>query len=57
MNLATIIWNGMQYYRGNRVFIPQDCGDGYHRHAWLIAGFGYEGSQPFYYIKNSWGQG
>lgn len=47
----------LQYFKGGQVYRPSkaDCAASIGGHAWLIAGLDYEGNNPYYIIKNSWG--
>ncbi|VDN37358.1 unnamed protein product [Gongylonema pulchrum] len=49
--------HALQYYKGGQVYRPTqaECASNVGGHAWLIAGLDYEGENPYYIIKNSFG--
>ncbi|VDN23824.1 unnamed protein product [Gongylonema pulchrum] len=55
--VAVLVTHAMQYFKGGLVYRPTqaECASNVGGHAWLIAGLDYEGNNPYYIIKNSWG--
>ncbi|XP_050551730.1 uncharacterized protein LOC118273344 [Spodoptera frugiperda] len=45
---------GLQTYTGG-IFHDEDCDKGYINHGVLLVGYGVEKDQPFWIVKNSWG--
>lgn len=52
-----MITHALQYFKGGQIYRPTEteCAYNIGGHAWFVVGLGYEGSQPYYIIKNSWG--
>ncbi|VDN20959.1 unnamed protein product [Gongylonema pulchrum] len=54
---TVLITHALQHFKGGQIYRPTqaECTSNVGGHAWLVAGIDYEGNNPYYIIKNSWG--